>query len=514
MPDGSFLPTLSTTTHTFIRVAYGVLMLATLAQALPEARRFFLSERWGGYTRSTRWTDAVQSPIGAGLLLAAWIAAAAALAAGWATPWAALVNLILCRYFFIHLRWKSVLRGMGAPGFIAYWTGLAVFLLELTQHHAPGLQSLALFVAQIDFALVMLSAGVYKATAGYLRNHGMELGLCNPMWGYWWRTYAAKPPNSPVFWTMNQLAWGTEVALAVLAFVPATRELAGLLLIGSFLFILTQIRLGFLCEMVMVCGLLYVPAGGAVDAWIARIVVDSGAVSAGAAAPMAGAVLEPVLWTYLALLPFAHAGLYYNFYARRRLAGPLQRLLERYTNLFGMIIWRVFSVDVVNFFIRIWREPRDGGPRELAGRPGSWPRFNHVGEMICITSLFTTLKYYPSNDALFQERVLRYARTLPREAGDRFVFEYVSVVKRESHFDWVPVAEYQVDVESGTVTERVLDASFSPRAPHAASPVHEGAVPGSYAPPYKYVVSAFPSAYAPGAGRRTPRVRLKPDTTY
>src|SRR5688572_9428261 len=444
MLDASFLPTLSPTTQTFIRIAYGVLMLATLAQALPEARRFFLTERWGGYTRSTRWTDAIQNPIGAVLLIALWIGTAVALVGGWATPWAAFVNLALCRYFFIHLRWKSVLRGMGAPGFVAYWTGLAVFLLEYTQQHAPGVRSLARFVAQIDFALIMLSAGVYKFTAGYPRNHGMELGLCNPMWGYWWRMYAAKPPNSAAFWTMNQLAWGTEVATAVLAFIPATRELAGLLLIGSFLFILTQIRLGFLCEMVMVCGLLYVPAGGMLDPWLASIVGGEahGSLGAGGDVGASGVVgagfsrlISAALWTYLALLPFAHAGLYYNFYARRRLAAPLQWILDRYTNLFGLIIWRVFSVDVVNFFIRIWREPRTGGTREPVGGLGSWPRFNHVGEMICITSLFTTLKYYPSNDALFQERVRRYARTLPRESGELFVFEYVSVVKRETHFD-------------------------------------------------------------------------------
>jgi hypothetical protein len=302
------------------------------------------------------------------------------------------------------------------------------------------------------------------------------------MWGYWWRTYAARKPDGAVFWTMNQLAWGTEVAIAVLAVIPATRELAGLLLIASFLFILTQIRLGFLCEMVMIGGLLYVPAGGALDPWMARIAGSAGAASTGTAVPILSAVLEPALWTYLALLPVAHAGLYYNFYARRRLLAPLQSLLDWYTNVFGMIIWRVFSVDVVNFFIRIWRQPRDGGARQPAARLGAWPRFNHVGEMICLTSLFTTLKYYPSNDALFQERVLRYARTLPRPAGELIVFEYVSVLRRETHFDWVSVAEYDVDIERGTVTERVLDATVSTRAAHAVSPVHEGAVPGSYAP--------------------------------
>jgi hypothetical protein len=416
-------------------------------------------------------------------LLVLWALSAAALIAGWAMPWAALVNLVFCRYFFIHMRWKGVLRGMGAPGFIAYWTGLAVFLLEYTSRFAPGLRSLALLVLQVDLACIMLSAGVYKFTAGYPRNHGMELGLCNPMWGYWWKWYAARPPGSAVFWTMNQLAWGTEVVAALLMLIPSTRELGALLLIFSFLFILTQIRLGFLCEMVAVCGVLYVVPGGAVDRGIAALMpASAAAVSSVPGVAIVNTILAASLWTYLALLPLAHAGLYYNFYGRRPLPAPLQRILERYTNLFGLIIWRVFSVDLVNFFIRVWREPRDGGARTPVGRLGSWPRFNHVGEMICLTSLFTTLKYYPSNNAIFRERLLRYARTLPRDAAHVLVFEYVSVVRRERHFDWVPMAEYRVDPDARTIGEHLIDKSFSPRAAHVVSPVHEGAVPGSYAP--------------------------------
>jgi hypothetical protein len=62
------------------------------------------------------------------------------------------------------------------------------------------------------------------------------------------------------------------------------------------------------------------------------------------------------------------------------------------------------------------------------------------------------------------------------------VFEYVSVRRRKTHFDWQPVAEYRVDIERATVSERTLDASFSTHAAHPDSPVHEGAIPGSYAP--------------------------------
>lgn len=484
MPDASFFPQLGASTQAFIRAAYGLLMAATLVQALPEARRFFLSERWGGYARSSRDVDASQNPVAMPLLLAIWFGAAVAMVVGWGSPWPALVNLVLCRYFFIHMRWKSILRGMGAPGFMAYWTGLAVFLLEYTSRFAPALRALALLVLQVDFALVMLSAGIYKATAGYPRNHGMELGLCNPMWGYWWKWYAARRPNSAIFWAMNQLAWGTEVTAALLMLAPGTRELGALLIIASFLFILTQIRLGFLCEMVMLCGLLYIEPGGTVDGWIATAITaaPSVPVTDGVGTSAANAMLAASLWGYLVALPFAHAGLYYNFYARRSLPQPLQRVLERYTNLFGLIIWRVFSVDLVNFFIRIFREPREGGARVPVSRLGAWPRFNHVGEMICLTSLFTTLKYYPSNDAIFRDRLLRYSRTLPREHSDVLIFEYLSVVRRSTRFDWVTVAHYRVDVEAGTLVEQLLDESVSPRAAHAVSPLHEGALPGSYAP--------------------------------
>jgi hypothetical protein len=476
-------PAISDAVVALIRSAYGALMVLTLLQALPEARRFFLSERWGGYAESRRGVDAIQNPLVMPLVLIVWFVAALMLVFGWASPWAALVNLAICRYFFIQMRWRGVLRGMGAPGFLAYWLGLAVFLLEYTGRFAAGLRPLALLVVQVDLALIMLSAGIYKATAGYPRNHGMELGLANPMWGYWWRAYITLPPNHWVIWTLNQLAWGTEVVAAILMLLPWTRTLGGLLIAASFLFILTQIRLGFLCEMVVVAGLLFVAPGGRLDYWIGLLSVPA-APAALVTPPIAAlnVLLAWALWAYLLLLPFAHAGLYVNFYARRALPGPLQAALVWYTNVFGIIIWRVFSVDLVNFFVRIYAEPRDGGKRVPVSNLGSWPRFNHVGEMICLTSLFTTLKYYPRNDAIFRERVLRYARTVPRAADQALVFEYMRVVKRDTRFDWVHAADYRVDVEAGTIVEHLVEPGFSARVPHTASPVHEGTVPGSYQP--------------------------------
>lgn len=461
-------PALSPAVIDVIRTAYGLLLLATIVTALPHARRYFLSERWGGYAERGPSVDAVQNPIVLPLVLVAWLGAAVALVAGQSVVGAALVNVLIGRYFFIQMRWRGVLRGMGAPGFITYWLGVAVLLLEYTRRFAPDLQGLALLVLQVDFALIMLSAGTYKFSAGYRQNNGMELGMANPEWGYWAGFWSRQRPDGWWFRAFNELAWGTEVVAALLMLYPPTRFLGGMLILLSFIFIATQIRLGFLCEMVIVCCLLF---------WGGR--ADVAAVST----PMPGMnrILEAGLWAYLVLLPIARAGLSYNFYAKKSLPGVIQRALDVYTNLFGLIIWRVFSADVTNFFVRIYEAPSDGG-RRLVSRWGHGLRYYQVAESITVTSLFTTLKYYASNKAIFSDRVLRYARTIPHQADAALVFEYVTVLKRDDRFDFVPAAEYIVDTARGSVEEHVIDGSLSVRAPAAGSPIHEGARPGTYAP--------------------------------
>lgn len=485
-PDGLF-PQLSLNAQSFFRVVYGILLLGHLILLLPHGRRFFMSERWKGYAQSSWDVDVIQNPIAYPIVTTLWFLCAILLTFGRWTVGAALINLFLCRYFFVHMRWKGVLRGMGAPGFMTYWLAAAVFLLEFTLHYAPHMRPLALLVLQVDFALIMLSAGVYKCTAGFPRNHGMELGLVNPEWGYWWRYYRRKSPNHPLIKTLNQLAWTTEVVAAVLMLIPPTRFIGAVLIIMSFFFIATHIRLALLCQMVMLCGVLFFHPNSLGDQ-LAALLVSASPPPVYATGPVLTAVnqtLTVVLWAYLCLLPIAYFGIYYNFFARKRFPQPLQRMLEVYTNFFGIIMWRVFTIDLINFFPKLYHQSRAGGERTLISRYG-WRagslRFSHVGESITLTCLFTTLKYYPSNHGLFTERLLRYARTLPRPADAVLIFEYIGIAKTQNEFNFLTVAEYLVDPDAGTVTERMLNNQVSVYAAHDASPLHEAARPGSYAP--------------------------------
>jgi hypothetical protein len=484
--DGIY-PQISPVTQAFFRVAYGVLLFGHLVLLLPHARRFFISERWKGYAQSSWDVDVIQNPLVHPIVMVIWFGSSLALIFGRWPVLAALINLLWCRYFFVHMRWKGVLRGMGAPGYMTYWLGAAIFLLEYTLHYAPQVRPLALLVLQIDFALIILSAGVYKITAGFPRNHGMELGLVNPEWGYWWRSYRNKSPNDFIIRMLNQLSWATEVTAAVLMLIPPTRFLGAALIILSFAFIATHIRLALLCQMVMLCGALFFHPGSAGEQ-LAALFVSASAPALQTTTPLLAVVNQALmigLWVYLLVLPFAYFGVYYNFFARKCFPAPFQRLLEVYTNFFGIIMWRVFTIDLINFFPNLYYQPRAGGERTLISRYG-WRagslRFSHVGESITLTSLFTTLKYYPSNYGLFTERLLRYARTVPCPADSTLIFEYIFINKSENHFEYITAAEYVVDLLAETVSERVLNEQISVRAGHAASPLHEGARPGSYAP--------------------------------
>ena len=478
---------LSASTEVFIRVAYGVLMFGTLLWALPHWRRFFVSERWGGYAESSREINFIQNPIGTVVVALIWFTSVVLLTLGYWTTLAAFINLILCYYFFVRMRWKGILRGMGAPGFMSYWLAAVVFLLEYAQHHAPSLMPLVLLVAQADFAFIMLSAGIYKFNAGYASNHGMEGGMVNPQWGYWWWLYQKLSPRHPLFPFLNHMAWSLEVIAGVLMLLPPTRFIGALLMLGSFVFIATHIRLALLCEMVIVCCLLFFYPGSYGDQ-IISFVVPSVAVPAVVPLPnVLDKVIEIFLWLYLVLLPLAHAGLFHNFYKRRSLPGVIQSALEKYTNIFGIIIWRVFSADHTNFFLRVYERPRAGGNSERAivsrfGISNGSLRYNHVAESIVLTTLFTTLKYYPSNNQIFHERLLRYARTVKHGPDSMLDFDYISIKKAADRFEFVTVATYTVDAAAGTIDENLFDPSFSVRATLSGSPVHEGVKPGSYVP--------------------------------
>jgi len=210
---------------------------------------------------------------------------------------------------------------------------------------------------------------------------------------------------------------------------------------------------------------------------------------------------------YIALLPLVKAMQYLNLFAKVELWKPLQRALTWYANRVPIIMWRVFTPDVTNFFIRIFRVER-GSERsadgELSGTRTklvheettysyrdlrNWrrsARFLHVTESIALTTVFTLLKYFRSQRALFEERLRAYAATLAEgedQHGALLEFEYVAILKGEREFEYLPVTRFTLDLATGELTETRLVPGFEYDAPAKHSHIKETAGFGTYAPP-------------------------------
>lgn len=487
--EAFFVPHFSSASETVLRGGYALLLLFQLALTAPQAVRFFCSERYGGYVEQSAFADAFQRPSIIWFVFALWVLAAVGLFTNTWTLAAASVNVVFARYFFVNTRWKSILRGMGAPGHMNYWLATLTFFLALSGVFDVNstLRTATVFVFRVDLGLIMISAGIYKMTAGYTKNEGMERGLVNPWWGFWAPLYNRLPPRDPVFRILNHLAYLTEIVCGALMLITPLSVWGALGLGLSFIFIGLNIRLGFLAEMVTVCCLLYVNAGDFADRFFSRYIYAEPAIphSAGAGAFVALAAAY-LLYAYaLALLP-AYVGMYVNFYGRRRLSESLQRMLDWFTRTFGLMIWRVFTIDVTNFYavVRL-KDVRTGAQRPYLQMKAfdrrSGFRYMHVGEFICLASIFTTMKYYPDDVALFEKRLVRYARTVPINEDEAVVFEYIAIEKLDKYEHRV-VRRYECDPRTGQVCEEVVDQNFDVRSGAPVSPVHPNARPGSYAP--------------------------------
>lgn len=478
-----FFPNLSASTQVLFRMGYGLAMLATILWTFRPGIWFFRSERWGGYGDRSPRAEFLQNPFAHALLTGLWIAANSCLVWGHNTVAFAALNLAICWYYFVFMRWHSLLRGMGAPGFFCYWMGAAVLILETGRHldHTGIILIVGLLTLQWDYALIQLCAGSYKGVCGYSRNTGMQLGLANPMWGHHWRFYKKMDPAHPLFRFLNQVSFRVQIMAGLLMLIPSTRWLGAAAIALSFLFVMTQIRLGFLLPKVMLGALLFVPAGSTFDRWLSQFVEVTPVSQSLPGLPLGAiALMVGFLTTYLVLLPLAKMGQWYNFLKGKSLPGPWQSYLERWCNAFGIIIWRVFSVDVIDFFVRIYITDEEGEETEYTcfGKVGGQTRgrYLQVAESIALVSIFTTLKYHPSDSDFFREKLLRYARTLPH--GGRGVrFAYTGLEHRGRQFEFVPMADFMVDLDAGTIVRRGQTRQVCDE-----SPVRASVQPGSYLP--------------------------------
>jgi hypothetical protein len=405
-------------------------------------------------------------------------------------PWtrwiASIVLWTFTRHYFIRLRWATPRRGGGAPGFMNDFTArlLVFFSSAIIFDRSGSLGQAVLWIGRLDLVAIVGCAGLYKLLSGYARGEGMEFGMVNPMWGYAWKFWGTLAPSSLVFRFWNHAGWWSELLAAVLLLTPMW-WLGGFLVSAGFLVVAGMIRLGRLAFLMAFLPIVFFPP-------LAEDLLAQ-AQRHGIMALPAGS-WEWVVAGWALLLFLTKVVQYFNLLKKKKVWSPLQKIADGFGQIWPVILWRVFTADITNFFVRIRRPGDPEGVwlvheestyrygRKTWKNPRNKLRFLHVTESIALASVFTQLKYYPSDPERFHERILAYAASLPDSRPSHGIWEFhlMQIEKRAEGFHFQPTRIYRVEVASQRVEEtwRRPDDRFAEA--HEGSSMTHSAEPGVY----------------------------------
>ena len=437
----------------------------------------------------------LNSRIGLSAVFILWLSASVGLIFGVQIPAVRILSILglflLCRLFYISRRFTNLFRGCGAVGFMPHFLFFYALLFEVSFifDRSGHVTESVLLLMRVDLAFIMLCAGLYKALVGYFQRHGFEFALANPMWCYFRRFFRNQRPDHPLFHLQNLGASLSEIAAGVLFLIPSLVPLAALLTIAIFLYLTPLLRLGRLFPMVMALFLLFLPDLGfySGSSVIPALMIPQW--------PAVIASLIAATYVGIALIVMTKIMQYTNLFFQRRLPGPLQRMLDLFSSVWPVTLWRVFTADIINFFIRISFIDRESGAETrfvdedstyCFPKNGNWlfhHRYLQAAESVTLAATFNSLKYFASNRAIFAEKLCRYAHTLPVDPNSAVVkFEFVLIEKGRERFEYTPKAAFLVDLLTDTVTEDASISAGEGVVRTKFSPIQESVGYGSYVP--------------------------------
>ena len=236
--------------------------------------------------------------------------------------------LVLTWVCFIRDRFKSLARGSGAPGYFCFFSTLSLTLLIF---YFSSSKSWIIFISQIlftfaalEFGFIFLSAGLFKCLDCINNPISFSLGMLNPIWSKIYKF------NLQVQFLRPFINWlGPLIQLISGIFIISNnsqlQKIGYLLIALSFLAITPFCILGWLCPSIALVSILFYSFN--------EIFITSLPVS-----------VFICLRFYITFCLFSE-----YFIKTDRFSNFIKPLIFLYRYLFGLIIWKVFTYDVVQF---------------------------------------------------------------------------------------------------------------------------------------------------------------------
>ncbi|MCE3229977.1 MAG: uncharacterized protein K0S32_4528 [Bacteroidetes bacterium] len=367
-----------------------------------------------------------------------WIESAIALIFSWNILIHALLFVVVYRYVFIDKRYKGLARGAGAVGYMPYQAALYIFIRECAMQ--SGINSQWVYLVDTAHlaitAWMMLNAGISKALNGYLNNKGVQHSLVNPMWGYWPALFSKLNPNHGLFMVMNILGVATEIGSGILLWFPATRELGAIILMLIFVFVLFTIKLQGLCLLMISIPILFVRDLGVYHDTVTPPVILPNILSH---------VLITVYLTICALNVLVSAYQFIRLYTPVLKTIRINKYIDKLAGIVPIFIWRVFTYDVVNTFVKVSYRSNDRKCLMVDDKNymfGNFKhictnyRFIHVAESVVLSTLVNQIKYNQPVEIL-KKKFFDYCSTLIKPSPNdkvEWIFEKFEILEDKGRF--------------------------------------------------------------------------------
>ena len=374
---------------------------------------------------------------------------------------------IIFRYYYIHSRPNNLFRGGGAVGIFPALFAMYIFVVEILviMDFDWATSQMVLYIMLFHTGLTIFDAGIYKVFNGYLKNDGFQYALMNPFWSYWCNTNIVNSVSSKIWRIINPFIAISQLTIGFLMLLPTTQafgtvhlglgflvlafflKLANLpLLIGSLIFLFVDQKFETSVEQLDLFS------------WLQGI--DLGLLLIGA--------------TYSSILLAGQIIVWLNFYFSIYLPSSFQRIFDLINLHLPILIWRVFSADVVNIYSLVYEVDTSGDKRLI----NSWnfmtdygkstfdrARFFNVAESCVMSSIFNSIRYNDKNLPLAKQRLLQYSYTLDPQLESRendILFEVYRLTRnlQTEKIERIKIADWKVNLLSSTC-ERVWASSSS-----------------------------------------------------
>jgi len=394
------------------------------------------------------------------------------------------VTTLIANYFFVFLRFSNIGRGMGAPGYFTFFSNLIGFILSIGElldnamaknifHH--GLLSL--------LGGIFLVSGIYKISSGYTykNSYGINIGLCNEMWAYKPQLFRKIPPKSFVYRIAQLISTWGEICGGLLLICGFFSKIGSVILMIMFFGCGLFVRLGLLIPQIIFCLVLafveFKSESNTPNNFGALFQVSTNSAQNFLSLFLALYFIVHILGEFLTYLYFLDQSELFKIPGVAR-AGKIAHYYSKY---FGTILWRVFTPDITGLHVNIYLVDIEKKRRLISdwGRRGCF-RFRYVGEAITVASIFTTLRYWPTDSNLFNARLLAYALTLKTDNVREIDFDVSRVKLERDESSLELVSRFIVNIDEKKVREITLNANFDLRKPEQFSSLNPNSKMGQY----------------------------------